>query len=58
MNLALPDVLIALAACEHRGNYSAPCHAIYVEPLGGRGFDPNQIGFACGVVTDAHASLV
>jgi hypothetical protein len=32
--MALPDVLIALTACERRGNYSTPCGAGYVEPLG------------------------
>jgi len=33
-NMALPDVLIALAACEHQGNYSMPCGVGCVEPLG------------------------
>jgi hypothetical protein len=30
---ALPDVLIALAACERRGDYSRPCGVVYVNPL-------------------------
>ena len=33
-DMALPDVLIALAACERRGDYSRRCGAGYVEPLG------------------------
>jgi hypothetical protein len=33
-DMALPDVLIALAVCEHEGNYIAPCGVGYVEPLG------------------------
>jgi len=33
---ALPDVLTALSACERRGDYSRPCGAGYVEPLGAR----------------------
>jgi len=33
-DMALPDVLIALTACERRGDYSRPCGAGYVEALG------------------------
>ncbi len=33
-DMALPDVLIALTACEHRGDYSRPCGASYVNPPG------------------------
>lgn len=33
-DMALPDVLIALTACERRGDFSRPCGAGYVEPLG------------------------
>ena len=33
-DMALPDVLIALTACERRGDNSKPCGAGYVEPLG------------------------
>jgi len=29
---ALPDVLIAVTACERRGDYSSPCGAVYVRP--------------------------
>lgn len=31
-NMALPDVLIALAACERRGDFSRPCGAAYLYP--------------------------
>ena len=31
---ALPDVLIAVTACERRGDFGNPCGAHYVEPLG------------------------
>ena len=31
---SLPDVLIRLANCEHRGDYSSPCGVRYAEPLG------------------------
>src|SRR5262249_37702550 len=31
---ALGDVLIAVTACEQRGDYSRPCAARYVEPPG------------------------
>ncbi len=31
-DMALPDVLIALSACERRGNFSTPCGAGYVDP--------------------------
>ena len=33
-DMALPDVLIALTACMRRGDYSKPCGAGYVDPLG------------------------
>jgi hypothetical protein len=33
-DMALPDVLIALTACPRRGDFSRPCGAAYVEPLG------------------------
>jgi len=33
-NIALPDVLIALTACERRGDFSKPYGAGYVEPPG------------------------
>ncbi len=33
-DMALPDVLIALAACGRRDDYSRPCAASYVEPPG------------------------
>jgi hypothetical protein len=36
-DMPLPDVLIAFAACERRGDYSRPCGAGYVDPPGGRG---------------------
>ena len=35
-DMALPDVLIALAAREHRGDFSKPCGAAYLEPPGAR----------------------
>jgi hypothetical protein len=37
--MALPDVLIALTACERRGDFSMPCGAAYVVPLGAPGRD-------------------
>jgi hypothetical protein len=36
-DMALPDVLIALTACERRGDFSRPCGAGYVEPPGAAG---------------------
>jgi len=36
VNMALPDVLIALTACERRGDFLRPCGASYVNPLGAR----------------------
>lgn len=33
-DMALPDVLIAVTACARRGDYSRPCGAGFVEPLG------------------------
>jgi hypothetical protein len=33
-DMALPDVLIALTACERRGNFSMPCGAASVDPPG------------------------
>ena len=32
-DMAVPDVLIVVTACEGRGDYSRPCGAAYVEPL-------------------------
>ena len=33
-DMSLPDVLIALTACDRRGVFSRPCGAGYVEPPG------------------------
>ena len=40
-----PDVLIAVTACEHHGDYSRPCGAVYVK----------QHGDDAGVVAAQHA---
>jgi hypothetical protein len=32
--MVLPDVLIAVTACEHHGDYSRPCGAVYVKRHG------------------------